>query len=91
MVALDVVPDLAVEIVSPSNSADEIIGELAEYLGAGVRQAWVIYTSRRIVYVYSSAETVQIIGAGGTLGGDEVLPGFTLPLAELCRSRMPAG
>ena len=41
--------------------------------------------------MYSSAETVQIIGAGGTLGGGEVLPGFTLPLAELCRSRMPAG
>ena len=66
------------EFVCPTNTADEIRGKLGEYFEAGVRQAWVVYTTRRLVYIYDSPESVRIIGSAGTL-----LPGFRLSMDEL--------
>jgi Uma2 family endonuclease len=52
--AWDVVPDLAVEVVSPSNTANEIMAKIREYFQAGVRCVWVIYPVEELVYVYQS-------------------------------------
>ena len=79
----NVVPDLAIEIVSPSNSAEEIMIRLDEYFRAGTRLVWVVYPGTSKVYAYDSPTAVRILQAGDDLDGGAVLPGFRLPLAAL--------
>jgi Uma2 family endonuclease len=79
----DMVPDLAVEVVSPSNLAEEVHGKMHEYFEAGVRQVWVVYPKRREIYVYSSPKQIQVFQLGEELDGGDLLPGFRLPLAAL--------
>ena len=49
-------PDLAIEIVSPTNTADEVAEKLEEYFRVGVRSVWVVYPRQRKVYTYTFAE-----------------------------------
>jgi Uma2 family endonuclease len=81
--AYDVVPNLAVEVVSPSNTAQEILDKLGEYFDAGVELVWVIYPLHRVVYVYTSPTQNAILKETDALDGGQVLPGFRLSLAEL--------
>ena len=81
--AWDMVPDLPVEVVSDSNSANEIIVKVRDYFRTGSRLVWVVYPVVRQVYVYSSATTVRILAEPDELDGGEVLPGFRLPLKRL--------
>jgi Uma2 family endonuclease len=81
--AWDVVPDLAVEVISESNLADGVEVKREEYLKAGVRQVWVIYPVTCKVYVYDSPTTVRILQVGDDLDGGSLLPGFRLSLAVL--------
>ncbi len=81
--AWDVVPALAAEVVSPSNTADEIEGKLRDYFAAGVGLVWVIYPVFRRVYVYESVTQVRILTETDSLEGGNVLPGFRLPLSDL--------
>jgi len=86
MAAWDIVPDLAVEIVSPSDLADEVVDKLADYFRAGVRLVWYVYPSQGLIYVYNFDDlpkAVLILGAGDELNGDAVLPGFRVPLATI--------
>jgi Uma2 family endonuclease len=79
----DMVPDLAVEVVSPSNSASEVQRKIHEYFGAGVVQVWVVYPEQRQIYQYASPTQIQVITAQQELDGGELLPGFRLPLRSL--------
>ena len=79
----EVVPDLAVEVISPSNGADEVIKKVGDYFRAGVRLVWVIYPVERLVYVYRSATDVHILQVDDDLDGGEVLPGFRRPVRHL--------
>lgn len=81
--AWPVVPDLVVEVVSRTNYADEVIEKVQEYLRAGVRLVWVVYTTIRQVYVFDSPTSIRIIPRDGTLSGGDVVPGFALPLTTL--------
>jgi Uma2 family endonuclease len=81
--AWDVVPDLAVEVVTPSNLAEEIDSKITDYFQAGVRLVWVLYPDSGRVYVYQSPTQVSIVERTGTLDGGEVLPGFQLPIGQL--------
>jgi Uma2 family endonuclease len=81
--AWDVIPDLAVEVVSESNSANEIAIKLSDYFKAGVQQVWIVYAETRQVYFYSSVTLVQILPDSATLDGGNLIPGFRLPVAEL--------
>jgi len=85
-----VVPDLAVEIVSPSNAAVEIMDKVEEYFAAGVRAVWVIYPRQQQIYLYRSLTEVTVVAATGELAGDPVLPGFRLPLSKLFRHPVAA-
>jgi Uma2 family endonuclease len=78
-----VIPDLAVEIVSRTNTVDEVADKLEEYFLVGVRQVWVVYPIHAKIYVYSSTTSVQILARGDELDGGLVLPGFRLPVSEL--------
>lgn len=77
------VPDLAVEILSPSNTRKEMQIKLKEYFLGGVKLVWIIDPEKRTAEVYTAPDKVTAIPADGALDGGEVLPGFTLPLATL--------
>lgn len=81
--AWNIVPDLAVEIVSPTNLAAEIDRKITDYFQAGVRLVWVFYPDSGRVYVYQSPTRVGIHERTDTLDGGEVLPGFQLSIAGL--------
>ncbi|MDR3634880.1 MAG: Uma2 family endonuclease [Isosphaeraceae bacterium] len=85
----DVVPDLAIEAVSPSNVADLDLEKLDDYFRAGVRQVWFVYSGARRVYVYDSPKSVRILGDGDDLEGADILPGFRLALTRLFGSKPP--
>ena len=83
----EVVPDLAVEVVSPTDPALEVMTKVYEYLTAGVVEVWVIYPELRRVHRYGPADAMSCMGPAGTLDGGAVLPGFQLPLGELFRNK----
>lgn len=76
-------PDLAVEILSPSNRAGDVQERLRDYFDAGVRLIWVIDPHRRTAIAYHPDAPVELVGTDGALDGGNVLPGFRVPLAEL--------
>jgi Uma2 family endonuclease len=81
--AWDMVPDLAVEVVSPSNGAAEIVEKVRDYFQAGTQLVWVIYPGTRQVYVYTSMSDVRIVLEPADLDGGDLLRGFRLPLNRL--------
>ena len=81
--AWNAIPDLAVEIVSPTNLAEEIDSKITDYFQAQVRQVWVIYPDSGRVYVYQSPTRVTVLERADTLDAGDVLPGFRLPIAQL--------
>jgi Uma2 family endonuclease len=76
-------PDLAVEVISKSNTAKEMENKLADYFSTGVRAVWYVYPIPREVHVYKTREQHTVLSEDRTLDGGEVLPGFRLALAEL--------
>jgi Uma2 family endonuclease len=81
--ACDVVPDLAVEVVSPTNLAKDVLAKVEEYFRAGVRLVWVVYPDLNQVYVYESPTRVRILHETDELDGGAVLPGFRLKVTAL--------
>jgi Uma2 family endonuclease len=81
--AWGVVPDLAVEVISPTNLAEELVQKVSEYFEAGVRQVWVVYANVRQVYVYDASTSIRVVASGGELDGGAILPGFRLALDSL--------
>jgi len=78
-----IVPDLAVEVLSRSNTVREIELKLDHYFEAGVRLAWVIDPKKEVADVYRSRRKVKHLDATGDLEGGKVLLGFKLSLAKL--------
>jgi cell division protease FtsH len=76
-------PDLAVEILSSSNTASEVQEKILDYLDAGSRMVWVLDPRRRTVTVYRSRHDIRILGGGEELTGDDVLPGFAVGVDEV--------
>jgi Uma2 family endonuclease len=79
----DVVPDLTVEVISESNSANAVARKIDEYFKAGVRTVWVIYPITNKIYVYDSPTQVRILQLGDELNGEGIIPGFHVPLSAL--------
>lgn len=80
---LPLAPDLVAEVVSPGDSRGEVIEKIGQWLRAGTRLAWVIDPERRQAQVYRAEGGVSIVGPGDALDGEDVLPGFSLPLDAL--------
>lgn len=80
---LELAPDLAVEVVSPSNRAGELTARVLDFLDAGTQLVWVVEPRLRMVTAWTPDRTARILRDGEVLDGGDVLPGFTLPLAEL--------
>jgi Uma2 family endonuclease len=76
-------PDLAIEIISPNNTFEEIHNKLVEYFENGTRLSWVINPDEESVLVYRSPKPTRLLKLEDNLDGEEILPGFTLPLSQL--------
>jgi len=76
-------PDLAVEVLSPSNTAEEMARKLREYFAAGVRLVWFVDPRTRTVTVYTGPDQSKVLSEAETLNGEPVLPGFALSLKDL--------
>jgi Uma2 family endonuclease len=81
--AWDVVPNLAIEVVSPTDSVEELEQKIAEYFRAGVQRVWVVHPTRSKVHVYQSPTQITVLLQNDVLDGGTVVPGFKLALAEL--------
>ena len=78
----ELAPDLAVEIVSPSETAEEVREKVRDYLVAGTPLVWVIYPRAQEVVVQSADGLARTFGIRDTLSAPEVLPGFSCPVGE---------
>ena len=76
-------PDLAVEILSPSDRPGEALGKVADWLRAGTRIVWVIDPDRALAHVHRADGTIGIVPREGALEGEDVLPAFNCPLGDL--------
>jgi Uma2 family endonuclease len=88
--AWDVVPDLVVEVISPTDFAEGLLEKVWEYFQAGVRLVWLVYASQRCIHVFEAWNRIRVVTESDTLDGSEVLPGFRLPLDRLFESIGPA-
>ncbi len=79
---LDMAPDLAVEVISPSNEAADIHHKIRQLLAAGTTLVWIVYPSTRTVDVHSQSGATTLEGDDRLSGGD-VLPGFEIPVREI--------
>jgi Uma2 family endonuclease len=79
----DLCPDLAVEVISKSNTKGEMTRKLRDYFEAGVVEVWYVYPDKQIIDIYSSPTKMRRIPKDGTLADSAVFPGFTLPLSKL--------
>jgi Uma2 family endonuclease len=76
-------PDLAVEVVSPTNTAAELQQKVTAYLDAGVRLTWLVDPDTRSVTVYRADGTGRLVRRNEALVGEDVLPGLSLPLERI--------
>jgi Uma2 family endonuclease len=81
--ALELIPSLAVEVISPSNTAAEIEEKRGEYFDAGVLAVWVVYPASKKIHVYNSANESRVISANDDLDGGAAIPGFQVKVAEI--------
>jgi Uma2 family endonuclease len=79
----DLVPDLAVEVLSEGNTPAEMRRKVGEYFEAGVRLVWLIDPQKRTARVYSSPSESVEVREDQSLDGGDVLPGFSVVLGEL--------
>jgi len=76
-------PELAVEVVSPDDTAEEVDSKIRSWLDAGTKLAWVVYPTGHTVTVYRSLEDIQVLTEKETLSGESVVPGFECQVADL--------
>ncbi len=84
---LDFAPDLAVEVVSPGDSAgdsaDAVRSKAEDWLAAGTVLVWVVYPESRSVVAHRGGGRARVLRRGDSLDGHPVIEDFSLPLAEL--------
>jgi Uma2 family endonuclease len=80
---LDGAPDLAVEIVSPGDTASEVQDKVQDYLTYGTPLIWVVYPQQRIVIVHYPDGTARTLHETDSLSGETVIPGFSCGVAEI--------
>ena len=76
-------PDLAIEVLSPNDRTREVLGKVSDYLAAGCRLVWVVNPAREEVSVFRSPFAPRILTGEHVLEGEDVLPGFSVTVAEL--------
>ena len=78
-----IAPDLAVEVISPTNTYDEIQDKIEKYFGGGTKLIWIVDPKRGKIYVHRPDNTISLLSEADTLGGEDVIPNFRLPLEKI--------
>ncbi len=76
-------PALAVEVVSPTDLAQELARKVDQYLAAGAAEVWVVYPSMHEVHVFRGGGVACVLGPDDVLESPDLLPGFSVPVAQL--------
>ena len=76
-------PDLVVEVISPNDLTTDTEERIADYLGAGTRLMWIIHYKTRAAWIFRLDGTGARLTESQSLSGEDVIPGFTCPLATL--------
>ena len=79
---LEGAPDLAVEVLSPSNTAAEMRAKMDDYFGAGCRVVWIVDPLRRSVVIHRPDGSSKVLTEDDTLTAEELLPGFSATVRE---------
>ena len=78
-----VAPDLAIEVISPGNTFDEIQDKIEEYLLAGTKLVWIVYPKKKMVQVYRNNNVINVLRETDELSGEDILPNFKVSLNEI--------
>ncbi|MGD1716813.1 Uma2 family endonuclease [Dapis sp. BLCC M172] len=76
-------PDFAVEVISPNNTFEELHQKIVEYFENSCRLVWVINPDEKSILVYHKPEPDKLLQLTDNLDGEDILPGFTLAVADL--------
>lgn len=79
----EIVPDIAVEVLSEGNTYAEMSRKRREYFHAGVRQVWMVDLNERTVAVYTDIMKYEMFDENAQLSGGDILPGLAIPLSEV--------
>ena len=76
-------PDVAIEVVSPSNSPSELARKTGEYFANGARTVWIVDPEPRTVTIRRPGQRERVYGVGDVLSGEPEIPGFACPVADI--------
>jgi Uma2 family endonuclease len=76
-------PDIAIEVLSPANSAEDMELKISQYLASGARSMWIVSPKAKQVRIYRADGTHELLGESQVLSCESILPGFALPLDSL--------
>ena len=82
-----VIPDLVLEVRSPSDSSSEAEAKMRTWIAAGVRLGWELNPRTQVLTIYRPGQPERTVDISGVIDGEDVLPGFTLPMRRLFPSR----
>lgn len=82
-----VAPDLAVEVLSPTDRRSEARAKVTMYLQAGVELVWLVDPANSTITVFRADGSHEVLRIGDSLDGGDVLPGFSIPVSDLFPSR----
>jgi Uma2 family endonuclease len=86
---MEVIPEVLVEVASPNDEAEDLLGKAHEYLEAGARLVWLVYPRLRVIHAYESPTKPRVFTAADDLDGGAVLPNFRVPMAQLFPPMVP--
>lgn len=86
--AWDVVPDLAIEVVSPTDRVEELMEKLDEYFEVGVSLVWIVHPVQKQIEVFESRRVSRFLSETEDLEGGDVLPGFKVKVSSLFPPRL---
>jgi Uma2 family endonuclease len=76
-------PDLAVEVLSPSDTTEEVDEKVLDWLGGGCQAVWVVDPGLRTVTIYHSPTDIRVCPSDGELADDKIVPGFRCKVSDL--------
>ena len=76
-------PDLAVEVLSPDDTASEVLAKVEDWLNAGTVEVWIIDPERKTVTIHAAGRSVRTLHEGEELRSEALLPGFSASVAEI--------
>jgi len=85
-----IVPDLAIEVVSPNDQFEDVLAKMREYLRLGVQQVWIVLPNSSQIYIYDTPTQPRVLTADDELDGGALLPGLSLKVGSLFQGQAEA-